>query len=64
MRETIYWIKRRITNTGRTVLYTLMPNWLVRESMMYASRYICPDEVIPEVTFMDVFERVCKEKKQ
>ena len=57
----IYLIKRRIVQMGRSALYKIMPRWLVREVMMYASRYIRPDEVVTEVEFMTLFERVCKE---
>lgn len=55
-----YHAKRKATMFGRGVLYKVMPKWLVREAFMYASRYIEGDEVVPEVEFMKVFERVCK----
>jgi len=58
--EKRYWAKRWIANHARTVLYAVMPRWLVREAMMYASRYIKDNEVVPDVPFMIVFERVCK----
>lgn len=60
--EQTYWVKRKMANIGRTVLYRLMPNWLVRETFMYAQRYIADDEVIPEVEFMTVFKRVCDDE--
>lgn len=60
--EQTYWVKRNMVNIGRTILYRLMPNWLVREAFMYAQRYIADDEVIPEVEFMTVFGRVCENK--
>jgi hypothetical protein len=58
MGEKLYWVKRRCTNLGRSFLYTVIPTWLVREAMMYASRYIRDDEVVPDVTFLEVFARV------
>lgn len=54
--------KRKITMWLRGVLYRVMPNWLVRECFMYAQRYIADDEVIPEVEFMKVFERIVKKQ--
>jgi hypothetical protein len=58
--EQLYWVKRKISMIGRSILYRLMPNWLVREAFMYAQRYIANNEVIPEIAFMDVFKRVCE----
>lgn len=58
--ERRYLIKRWIANHARTVLYRLMPNWLVRETFMYAQRYIADNEVVPEVEFMTVFKRICE----
>lgn len=55
-----YWVKRWLGNRARTVLYKVMPRWFVREAFMYAQRYIKGNEIVPEVTFMTVFERVCK----
>lgn len=57
-----YLTKRWLEQTGRSILYKIMPRWLVRESMMYASRYFDPHEAVPEVKFMDVFRRVCEDK--
>jgi hypothetical protein len=57
--EQKYWIKRKTIDIARTVLYRLMPRWLVREVFMYAGRYIKDDEVVPDVLFMDVFHRIC-----
>jgi hypothetical protein len=57
--EQTYWVKRFITNTSRTVLYQLMPRWLVREAFMYAQRYIADNEEIPSIEFMTVFKRIC-----
>lgn len=60
--EKKYWITRYFTRVSRSLLYRVMPRWVVRESMMYASRYIKPDEVVPDINFMTVFERVCKKE--
>ena len=55
-----YWVKRWISNKARAFLYAIMPRWLVREAFMYAQRYIRDAEVVTDVTFVTVFERVCK----
>lgn len=60
--EQIYWVKRKLEYTSRSILYSILPNWLVREVFMYAQRYIADDEVVPEVQFMTVFGRVCDNK--
>lgn len=62
MYETAYRIKRFIGRHSRSMLYWALPNWLVKESMMYASRYIKANEVVSEVQFMTVFGRVCGDK--
>lgn len=63
MRELSYRLKRVIARASRSVLYAVMPRWLVRESMMYASRYFKPTETVPDVPFMTVFGRVCSGEK-
>lgn len=61
-RDLPYRLRRLLVRHARSALYAVMPNWMVKESMMYASRYIKADEVVPEVEFMTVFGRVCGDK--
>lgn len=61
--EARYRVRRWFARTGQTFLFRVMPNWLVKQAMMRASRHILPDEVVPEVPFMVVFGRLFKKEE-
>lgn len=60
LHEMKYWVNRWFALKGRSILFSIMPNWLVREAMLRASRHIAGEEKVAEVPFMTIFERVCK----
>jgi hypothetical protein len=55
-----YWTSRWFARHGQHILFKLMPNWLVQQAMIRASRHIKDDEVVPEVRFMTILERTYK----
>jgi hypothetical protein len=62
--EIKYWTSRWFQRHGQEVLFKLMPNWLVQQAMIKASRHVLPHEVVPDVKFMTIFERTYKEESR
>jgi hypothetical protein len=64
-REFKYWqITRRIQRL-RPWLATKYPKWVVTDALIHAGvRKIREQEVVPEVTFMDVYERWYREGRK
>lgn len=57
-----YWNIARPLQKFRPWLAKFYPKWLVTDALIHAGvRKIRGDEVVPEVSFMDVYERWYKE---
>lgn len=57
-----YWVSRWFARHGQSVLFKVMPKWLVTQALLRASRHIKGHEIVPNVRFMDILERQMKSR--